>query len=630
MKNLFLIALLLFVACDDSTTVDTCGDGILDPEEQCDSGNINGARCIDEGFYSGTPTCSSDCTVDYSTCDQSISCGDGLIQVVHMEQCDGNNLNNETCEDHGYYGGTLSCDNRCKFDFTNCAAIGRCGDDEIQGTEDCDGTNFDGQSCTSLGYYGGDLSCTDECTFDLASCASAGSCGDGDIQTEHNEECDGTNLGTTCELMGYHGGNLSCRNDCTYDLSSCESYGMCGDGIYNTDFEGCDGTDLGDQTCLSVANKAYGEPLCNTACVLLTSQDYCYGKRYQMVGATGFSGCGVDTEDNLFCWGYNDVGQLGNGDNISSTIPVHGDTSVVFTKLTNGGNKFTCALSTGGAIYCWGNNSDGQLGVDDAANRSSPTVVADSTLYKEVSAGHSHACGITINNVAKCWGSNTQFQIYSTFPSTDRLTPSVSGTDYRKIAAGGYHTCAVRSDTGVVHCWGAGSEGQLGDGQSISNSDHVTASGLTEVSEIYAGLSISCAIDSGNYAWCWGSNQYGQIGNGGSSNTYNSPVQVTGNHQFVKLSLHSTHVCGIDTAGGLWCWGNNGADQLGLGTVAPSHNEPQQVSPGTIFTDVAVGPFHTCAVEESGGIWCWGSDSTGQLGNGTDGDSAIPDLITDI
>lgn len=629
MKNIFLIVLLLVAACDDSTTIDTCGDGVVDPGEECDSENLGGFRCIDGGYYAGTPTCSSDCTIDYSTCDQSVSCGDGQIQLDHQEQCDGDNLNDETCEDHGYYGGTLSCDNLCKFDFTNCAASGKCGDGEIQENEQCDGDNLSGETCSSLNYYGGELACNVNCTFDITSCEAAGSCGDGEIQDE--EDCDGIFLGADCISLGYHGGDLSCNNDCTHNLTSCESYGKCGDGIYNMDFEQCDGTDLGDQTCLSVANKAYGEPFCNTACVLLTSSDYCYGKRYQMVGATGFSGCGVDTENNLFCWGYNDVGQLGNGNTTSSTIPVSANTSVVFTKLTNGGNKYACALSTGGAIYCWGLNADGQLGVNDTENRSSPTVVADSTLYKEVSAGHSHACGITINNVAKCWGSNSQYQISSTLPSEDRLAPLSSGNDYNKIAAGGFHTCAIRFDTGVVHCWGAGGDGQLGDGQSTTTGVHVTALGLTEVSEIYAGLSISCAIDSINNTWCWGSNYYGQIGNGGSLLSYDSPVQVAGNHQFVKLSLHSSHVCGIDSAGALWCWGNNGAYQLGLGLPSdPTYNEPQEVSPGTVFTDVAVGPYHTCAVEESGGIWCWGSDSTGQLGNGPDGNSAVPILITDI
>jgi hypothetical protein len=139
----------------------------------------------------------------------------------------------------------------CVMDWTSPPAV--CGDGVVDEGEDCDGTNLDGETCTSLGYYGGTLSCND-CTYDLASCRAAGRCGDSTINGPEN--CEGTDLGgETCESLDYYGGTLACGADCTFDFTSCVPLGVCGDDRINHDDEECDGTDLGGQTCVSLGRN---------------------------------------------------------------------------------------------------------------------------------------------------------------------------------------------------------------------------------------------------------------------------------------------------------------------------------------------------------------------------------------
>jgi hypothetical protein len=248
-----------------------CGDGIMQSAngEQCDATDFGGETCISLSYYGGTLACTSACGYDLSSCEAAGRCGDGAVQTGEGEQCDGSNMNGETCGSLGYYGGTLSCDGSCNYDLSSCQAAGWCGDGDVNGSEDCDGSNLNSQTCISLGYYGGTLSCNGSCSYDLSSCQSAGWCGDGNIQTGEGEECDGSNLnGETCGSLGYYGGTLSCDGSCGYDLSSCESAGWCGDGDVQTgEGEQCDGSNLNGETC-GTQGYYWGSLSCDTSCNL--------------------------------------------------------------------------------------------------------------------------------------------------------------------------------------------------------------------------------------------------------------------------------------------------------------------------------------------------------------------------
>ena len=278
-------------ACDDQVTVkDSCGDGFIDPGEQCDRAELDGASCESLGFYlvSGTLACKADCTYNVSDCGHR--CGDSIVDDLQGEQCDGGNLSGQTCATLGFTGGLLSCRSDCQYDVSSCQSlcgnglkdlteecddfnaipgdgcsstcrvesgwscyqhnpsvcIPTCGDDLVVGAEECDGANFDGQTCGDFGFHTGTLACTTGCT--VLTSGGSGECGDGEVLSPF-EDCDGSDLdGSTCLTEGFYLGSLRCGANCRFDTSQCS--GFCGDGQMQAAYgETCDGNFLNGQTC---------------------------------------------------------------------------------------------------------------------------------------------------------------------------------------------------------------------------------------------------------------------------------------------------------------------------------------------------------------------------------------------
>jgi len=283
MSKIFYLSFLFtmstcLAACDDDSKKTGCGNGLLDLGEVCDGAAMPQTSCAELGYYeqTGDLGCAADCTLDLSVC--AGSCGDGVIQVAFAEDCEGADLAGETCATLGLGAGTLACSDNCRFDTSGCEAAAVCGDGAVVTPfEQCDGTDLAGETCESLGYHGGELSCTNECDLDLSSCISYGRCGDAQIQEMYGEECDGSNLnGQTCEALGYHGGQLTCASDCTLDLTTCEAVGRCGDSLVQDSFgEQCDGAALDGQTCESLGHHG-GALACDGACVFdISGCEFC-------------------------------------------------------------------------------------------------------------------------------------------------------------------------------------------------------------------------------------------------------------------------------------------------------------------------------------------------------------------
>jgi hypothetical protein len=189
-----------------------CGDGVRSPEEACDGDDFAPyAAC----FGTGTVSCTGDCTVDESACDQQ-ECGDG--EITGFERCEGDDLAGATCAGFGYAGGTLVCTGSCFLNRSGCEDT--CGDGVAGTSEQCDGADLHEQNCASQGGVGGALACHDDCTFDASGCTMP-VCGDGAVQGF--EQCDGDDvLNQTCARSGYSGGALACADDCSQlDNSGC-------------------------------------------------------------------------------------------------------------------------------------------------------------------------------------------------------------------------------------------------------------------------------------------------------------------------------------------------------------------------------------------------------------------------
>ncbi|MDP1922413.1 MAG: hypothetical protein Q8L14_39600 [Myxococcales bacterium] len=358
-----------------------------------------------------------------------------------------------------------------------------------------------------------------------------------------------------------------------------------------------------------------------------------------VVAAGRLHTCALTTGGAAWCWGANEYGQLGTGASINSTIYT---TPVALPSITSGATALsssadtTCAIVSGG-VRCWGDNSWGQLGnnvtmgIPGAPPSNVPVAVTGITSgATAVSAGALHTCAIVANGAVRCWGKGDVGQLGNMARNQSSVPVNVMGvTGATAISAGLEHTCAVVS--GAARCWGGNAYGELGNNSNSASDVPVIPVGLTSgVTAIAAGGNHTCAIVSGS-ARCWGKNGDGQLGNsmGGTLVESITPEQVTGLTSGVTaISVGYSFSCAIHS-GVAKCWGTNFNYELGNGMgFGFSSNVAVNVSNLTTPASIASGSSHTCVRRTNGSLRCWGSGQAGELGDGLAVDSNVPVTVT--
>lgn len=351
----------------------------------------------------------------------------------------------------------------------------------------------------------------------------------------------------------------------------------------------------------------------------------------------------VRTHDgDALCWGENGTGMLGDGTNRDRRMPV----SVAWLRGrvadVQANWDHSCAVTTGGAVLCWGHNGDGELGDGTFEARRKPVVVSGmSSGYRQVVLGFDSGCALSSAGGVRCWGYNGNGQLGDGTRNTRPTPVDVSGlsSGVRSISAGWDHTCAVTTAGGVL-CWGQNEHGELGDGTRTDRLRPVGVVGLSSgVAAVSAGFDQTCALLDNGAVQCWGQNATGEVGDG-TSTLRTHPVDVLGLSRGVaSISAGYDHTCAVTNNGGALCWGNNASGELGDGTatdrsrpvgVYGSYRGVAQISAGG-WKDAGM----TCLRTTFGAVECFGANHAvsglepiasagGQIGDGTKMDRHTP------
>ena len=331
--------------------------------------------------------------------------------------------------------------------------------------------------------------------------------------------------------------------------------------------------------------------------------------------------CAVLPGGNVVCWGQGDLGQIGDGSMMHRATP----TPVALAGPAvdvNGGRYDTCAALASGVVQCWGEGTSGQLGHGSATSSPTPVTVETIGDVVEVAVGAIHSCARQRAGQVYCWGNGAEGRLGN---GGSGILPSpvevMNMSDAGRLGmSGGSTTCAIRAD-GTLWCWGNNAEGSVGDGTRMHGLVPTPVSSAQTFIDADARDETACAIDATSRVWCWGYNPDGQVGTGDTTTPQLVPVQVRREgggflDGAIEVSLGVSHACALLSTGEVHCWGSNASGQLGRdtgGAGAPSA-APVQGLPPVVHVDSSA--FSNCAVDASGGVWCWGEGGSGQLGDG--------------
>jgi alpha-tubulin suppressor-like RCC1 family protein len=295
--------------------------------------------------------------------------------------------------------------------------------------------------------------------------------------------------------------------------------------------------------------------------------------------------------------------------------------------LISAGDHSTCVINDLQEGFCWGANSHGQLGDGTHETRVVAVPVSGGFSFSSISAGD-HACGITLAGAEVCWGKGSSGELGNGTTSSSAVPVSVSGDFTFEQIGIGSSSCGFRF-AAEVYCWGPNDSGQLGTGDFTDRDTPAVVAGGIVFARFGMGSRTACGSTSDGTAYCWGNGNDGELGNGSFAVMSEAPVPVAGGLQFGEFSVGGSPdgaatVCGSAADSQTYCWGSNTHGQLGDGTTQ-RRNVPGVVGAALHLSGVVVGRTHACGRGPGAKASCWGAG--GLLGNGTTASSLSPALV---
>lgn len=313
--------------------------------------------------------------------------------------------------------------------------------------------------------------------------------------------------------------------------------------------------------------------------------------------------CGIDPGSALFCWGPNDDGQLGDGTASSSDAPVAALVPLPVTQVVTGssslGGDFTCALTSSGEVFCWGANDVGQLGNGtSSASRAPVPVLLPSTPFKSLSSRAGGACAVSTGGDGYCWGENTLGRFGTGSRDDQVLTPApmLGGFSWQHLALGDDRSCGVR-EGGQVYCWG-GQPTWLGTGVDTNTVTPLPVTNAPSMDSLTVSGWHQCGITTANTTHCWGANL--NIGVIDPRGVIPDPIELPTPPAF--RSVHSifkpTFGLGVDGVG--YWWGPP------PGATGGGPETPVPFSGDILLRAIGTNGSGVCGVEATTGtVYCW-------------------------
>jgi len=588
-----------------------CGSTCVDTQSDYQNCGGCGKQCTNEVCSHGA--CATVCGGGTSRCGSD--CVDLLSDVNNCGMCanacpSGNVCSKGTCA-LTCQSGLTNCSGDCvdvTQDDSNCGACNApCGGGQVCTGSTCVATCGTGWTTCPVGDSGTTCANTQEDTQNCGTCGNV--CPEGYL-------CSPKAGVGTCGLQ-CNGGTSKCSNECVDENID---PGHCG-------------------SCTTACTT--GETCSNAHCCPSATPYYCGGcdtfadcvskEGGHIIAGDNYT-CAINPAGAVYCWGDNDYGEAGTGD---STTFMY-DTAQAAAGLSNGiislgaGEVTACAITGGGLLYCWGDDSYGELGDNTTTFNTvySPESIGLSNVI-HAAGTYDATCWLLGTGAVECAGEDDNYEIANgSAPSfINYVTPSstllTSGVATIAAASAGFSDgemfCAVLT-SGSVKCWGTcfdyGFTGSLGDGTTTQSSTPITVSGITTATSVSVSDTHACIVLSTGALECWGDNTYGEVGNGKSGTTPTKPVTATLTG-VSRVAVGSDFTCALTTAGAVECVGYNCDGELGNGKSSCAATTAWQTPIASGAIDLAAGGSHACALLATGKAQCWGNGSSGQVGNGT-------------
>jgi len=322
------------------------------------------------------------------------------------------------------------------------------------------------------------------------------------------------------------------------------------------------------------------------------------------------------------CFSVTPIGQLGDNTAVNKSSPVSvvgGFTDWCQISASKATVGHSLAIRTNGTAWAWGRNSNGKLGDNTTVDKSSPvSVVGGFTNWCQVSAGGQHSLGLRTNGTAWAWGDGSDGKLGDNTIANKSSPVSVVGgfCDWSQVSGGYKHSLGLRTN-GTLWAWGYNAQGRLGDNTTANKSSPVSVvGGYTDWCQVSAGYAHSLGVRTNGTAWAWGCNSYGKLGDN-TTVSKSSPVSVIGGFtDWCHVSGGYNQSLGLRTNGTAWSWGRNYRGVLGDNTTVDKSSPVSVIGGFTDWCQVSAGSSSlSVAVRTNGTAWAWGGGAYGAKGD---------------